>query len=375
MKPCYFLCEMPSSELHQRKEIAVRTTIDLDFFIISKTGANRQMYNSNMATTIEEAQQYRQQAEDNARNGQFLLASLFVSRAIKAYTKLNDSKALQELKHLSIEYRKKADKEYKHVSFSEQVPREEVERIIQVFSRYKYVGRNLMNIGSARMFLQDFKKIEQFANDNQPLSMVLGNHSVTDQNGHLISDEDFGNYWIASQYGIWQDYSTQMLYVILNKMKTEGKLSSGALLNYFKKGRHYTPDECRKLTVVFEALERNDFVSALYVLVPTFEAVFMRMSGELGIDTVALGRGKPTTSQRTLSTELLLSDGFIKVWGIDLCRQIDFVLFSPYGFRLRHEIAHGSIRAERCNLYTFAAVFYFYLRLMATVKVTPNKIT
>ena len=372
MKPCYLLCEMPSLELHQRKEIAVRTTIDLDFFIISKTGANKQMYNSSM--TIEEARQYRQQAEDNAQNGQFLLASIFVSQAIKAYTKLNDGKTLQELKHLSIEYRKKADKEYKHISFSEQISREEVEKTIQAFSRYKYVGKNLMNIGLARMFLQDFKKIEQFANDNTPVTAILGNHSVTDQNGHLISDDDFGNYWIASQYGIWQDYSTQMLYVILNKMKTEGKLSPKALSNYFQKGRHYTPDERRKLAAVFNAFERDDFVSALYVLVPTFEAVFMRMSGELGIDTVALGRGKPTTSQRTLSTELLLSDSFIKVWGIDLCRQIDFVLFSPYGFRLRHEIAHGTIRAARCNLYTFAAVFYFYLRLMATVTVTRNKI-
>lgn len=139
-----------------------------------------------MGTTLEEAQQYRQQAEDNAQKGQFLLASLLVSRAIRAYTKLNDSKALQELKHLSVEYRKKADKEYKHISFSEQIPKAEVEKTIQAFSRYKYVGKNLMNIGLARMFLQDFKKIEQSALSNKPLSVILASHSVTDQNGHLI---------------------------------------------------------------------------------------------------------------------------------------------------------------------------------------------
>jgi hypothetical protein len=156
-------------------------------------------------------------------------------------------------------------------------------------------------------------------------------------------------------------------------MRTEGKLSPSALGNYFRKGRHYTSDERRKLSIVFDALERDDFISILHILVPTFETVFMRTSGQLGIDTVALGRGNPMTNQRTLSSTLLLSDDFINIWGVDFCHQIDFVLFTRYGFGLRHKIAHGSIRTVECNMYTFSAVFYLYLRLMAMVTVTPNQ--
>src|SRR3989344_97242 len=320
----------------------------------------------------DEALQLRNQAKDSASNGQYLLASMYISQAIVLFAKLNDAKALRELKHLSIAYHKKADKEYKVLSSSVSIPREEIEKIINEFSHYKHIGRNFDSIAHSRMFLQDFNEIAQFAVDNTPISALFSQHSATDRNGHLVSYDDFDAYWQAEQYGIWQDYSTKMLPQIMYKMRNDDKFKVVSLLNYFKKGKHFDISELKKLQTVFESIQRDDYISALHVIVPTFETVLLRTSANLGIDTVALGRGSPTTNQRTLSTNLLLSDEFINVWGVDFCRQVNFVLFDRYGYSLRHKVAHGTILDKECNLYTFSAVLYLYLRLMAMVTVTPN---
>ena len=102
---------------------------------------------------------------------------------------------------------------------------------------------------------------------------------------------------------------------------------------------------------------------------PRFESLFLHLSSGLGIDVIGLNSGKGISAQtKTLSERHLESKEFKEQWGEDLCEQINFVLFRPLGYKLRHKIAHGEIASGECNFYNASLMFYFYVVILSRLK-------
>jgi len=107
----------------------------------------------------------------------------------------------------------------------------------------------------------------------------------------------------------------------------------------------------------------------LHILISKLESLFLNLSEKLGIDIISLNREKEISTQiRTLSDVHLDSSAFKDVWGEDLCEQLNFVLFRPLGYKLRHRVAHGGITFEECNFSNATLIVYFYIVLLARIK-------
>jgi hypothetical protein len=107
----------------------------------------------------------------------------------------------------------------------------------------------------------------------------------------------------------------------------------------------------------------------LHILIPKLEALFLNLSEKLGIDVIGLNREKEISTQtKTLSETHLDSPAFKNVWGEDLCEQLNFVLFRPLGYKLRHKVAHGEILFGECNYSSATLILFFYIMLLARIK-------
>jgi hypothetical protein len=95
--------------------------------------------------------------------------------------------------------------------------------------------------------------------------------------------------------------------------------------------------------------------------------VFVRVSGNLGIDIIRLGRSDPTTGSKVMSEDLLDAPETHAVWSKDFCDQIKFVMLLKYGYRLRHRVAHGQITPAECNHYNVSLVLSMLMRIAVTV--------
>jgi hypothetical protein len=123
------------------------------------------------------------------------------------------------------------------------------------------------------------------------------------------------------------------------------------------------PDEQLKiLDIGLEKYFKQDYVSALHILIPQFESFFLSASEKFGIDVISLNRTKEISTQpRTLGDTLLDKPEFQEVWSKDLCEQIKFILFEPLGYKFRHKIAHGEIKLTECNYQTTNLIVYLFL--------------
>ena len=69
-----------------------------------------------------------------------------------------------------------------------------------------------------------------------------------------------------------------------------------------------------------------------------------------------------------LGTDFLGNKKVQELWGEDLCAYINFCLFEPLGYKLRHKIAHGNINASECSFVSCILVFFLYIFILSSIK-------
>ena len=164
-------------------------------------------------------------------------------------------------------------------------------------------------------------------------------------------------------------YLNPIFYSLIRKNK---KLTFKVLSEYFVNSGLMDTNQLEIVDIGLEKYFEEDYVSALHILVPQFEAFLLDVAKKLGINIVALDtKLDVATRTLTLSEVHLDSDDFKKVFGENLCRQIKFILFEPLGYKLRHKIAHGEISYNECNFQNMTLILYLYLVLLARIK--PKK--
>jgi len=301
--------------------------------------------------------------------GDFFRASFFYKEALQLARNSGDKESILSLKTMLVETNRKSLESFKEIGAETLIPNEPIEKIIAGVAQGD-LKMILKNIGLNKNLFPHFKQVETTSDNTTPLFAQLANHSIISPDGHLVKGGTDASYsWFMKMYSLNQGIINELLLKnIFDRILGVG-FNASSLIDYLKTTNIF-PEE--NLAIINTGIERyfsGDFISALHVLIPQFENVFMFLSERLGIDIVALNRGKEISTQtKTLSAEYLESEKFQNKWGMDLCEQIKFVLYDQLGYTLRHKICHGYIKKEECSIIEANLIIYLFLVLASRIK-------
>jgi len=308
------------------------------------------------------------QAQDAENAADFFSAAHYYKKALELARDSGDSQTVIFCKNKVVEMNQKSKEVFKELNVEQEVPNEEINKVV-----YSILEGDLeivlKKIGSHPFLFPKMQQVEESAKKSVPISYQIASLSAISPGGHLVKGGSDGNYsWAMQMYGMQQGFINEFyLRRIFIGLATKG-FSEESLLIYLRSKGIFPENNLGVIAIGVSRYFVQDYVSALHILTPQFENVFLFISERLGIDIVALNRGKEVSTQlKTLSAEHLGSETFQSKWGRDFCEQIKFVLFEPLGYMLRHKIAHGQITKEECTPQMANLILYFYLVLAARI--------
>ena len=253
-----------------------------------------------------------------------------------------------------------------------------LDNLINSFVDCEKLEECLYKIGKEFHFQPNYKKIKEDSEHNMPVSFMIASLSSQDDQGNLSQDGhdpaamSFSMNYAQEQGGIVQMYLRHIFARLMdNGMKHEN------LADYFESKNIFSKDTSSILRVGIERFFAEDYVSALHILVPRFEGVFLDLTEAVGEVDVVASRKQYGSSDQVWTQDRTLGENFLKkeevraVWGEDFCEQIIFTFFSPLGSKLRHKIAHGYSQSKELNFANCVLVLYFFLVLASMVKRVP----
>lgn len=320
------------------------------------------------------------QAENAESQKEYFSAFCFYKEALEMSRDLGNSEKIKFCKKKIVETSKKAEGEFKKISVEQKIPKEPIDKFINSFLQEKDIFIVLKKIGIHPYLYPRFDQVRESAKKTMPVTYSIASLSAISKEGHLIRGGEDGSYsWLMKMYAMHQEfimnlYLREIFAGLIKKSPSEVALNKKNLTKYLRDSK-IIPE--RILNIIEIGIKRyfeRDFISAIHILVPQFESLFLSLSEKLGIDIIALNQAKKiSTRTKTLSEQHLDSEEFQKVWGTDLCQHIKFVFFDPLGYKLRHKVAHGEICAEECNFENVTLVLYFFLVLVGRVKPKQKK--
>lgn len=311
------------------------------------------------------------QANEAFNKDDYFSAAFFYKNALKIAVKLGDSEKIKLCKQKMIDANKKSRSQMKTLSVEQKIPKEEIDKLINPILNIGNLASILKIIGAHPLFYPDFKGVKESAK-NVPISFQIASLSVFSQEGHLVEGGENPNFqWLMTMYGIHQDIITHLYLLRIFKDLIEKKrLTKEVLIKYFQDTKNFSDNSMKIMEVGIERFFSKDYISALHVFIPQFESIFLFLSEKLGIDVIALNqKAEISTRTKTLSSYHLTSEDFKRVWGEDFCEQVNFILFEPLGYKLRHKVAHGEITTEECNFITNVLLLYLFLALCARIEI------
>jgi len=316
------------------------------------------------------------QAKDAEKAKDYFRASFFYKDALRLSRNLGNSEKIKLCKKKLVETSKKSKDEFKKNSVEQKIPTEIVDNFINSLMREKSLSSILKKIGTHSFLYPEYEQTKKTAEKRMPVAYSICNLSTISEEGHLVRGGADGSHsWFMRIYSMHQGMITSLyLGRIFNKLIKEKLLNGQSLMLYFVKSKIFPERILKIIKVGINRYFKKDFISAIHILVPQFESLFLFLSEKLGIDIIALNQTREISTQtKTLSAWHLDSEEFQNVWGKDFCEQLKFILFEPLGYKLRHKIAHGEISSEECNYETTTLILYLFIVLTARVKIKSKK--
>lgn len=313
------------------------------------------------------------QAQDAESASDFFTAAHYYKGVLMAARDLGDSQNITLCKKKVIEMNQKSKDSFKEFSIEQNIPNEKINKVVDSILEGN-LEEVLKKIGRHPFLFPKIQQVEESARGSMPLAHQIASLSAISQSGHLVRGGADGNYsWVMQMYEMQQGFIIGLyLSRIFSGLASKG-FSEESLLAYLRSRNIFPENNLSVIAVGINRYFAEDYVSVLHILVPQFENVFLFISEKLGIDIVALNRGKEVSTQlKTLSTKHLISEAFQSKWGRDFCEQLKFVLFEPLGYMLRHKVAHGQMIKEECTLQIANLILYFYLVLTARVGINQQ---
>lgn len=312
----------------------------------------------------------------------YFMASVRYKEALSLALEAQDSELITLCKNKVVEMNRAAmtsGKDFKEISI--ELPMSEKARTDHNWFIDKLLGLESLTdilyvLGCHDFFFPKISEVREQANGIIPIAFQIANLSTISNIGHNPRGHNDGQYaWYMKMYSIRQQlilrlYIEPIIKKLMDNESGDFHLNLKQLTEYFTNSNIFDPSNLAIISIGLARYFEKDYVSAIHILIPQFESVFLKLSEKAGIDIVAADQ-KPSLSTRTktLSENHLNSPEFQKVWGEDFCQQIKFALFEPMGYKLRHKVAHGEILPEECNFTNSSLILNFYLALISRLKI------
>ncbi len=316
------------------------------------------------------------QAQDAENSADFFSAAHYYKAALEIARNLNDSTSITLCKGKVVEMNQKSKDSFRELKVETQIPNEEINKVVNSILEGD-LDTILKKIGVHPFLFPKMQQVEESSQKNMPISYQLASLSTISQDGHLVRGGSDGNYsWTMQMYGMQQGFITELYLKKIFDGLGERGLNEESLIAYLQSRGTFQENNLGIIAIGINRYFAGDYISALHILIPQLENTFLFMSERLGVDVIALNRGKDVSTQfKTLSVEHLNSETFQSKWNRDFCEQLKFVLFEPLGYMLRHKIAHGQITAVECTPQMTNLVLYFFLVLAARVEIKQQKLS
>ncbi len=327
------------------------------------------------------------QAQEAEKQKDFFRAAFFYKDALKiAIGQRGKSNAITLCKNKIVEMNKKSmasGKDFKELSVTQTLSEDKIklrEEFITKFLNQGDLKTILRAIGRSPLFFPKLAIMQQQASGEMSIFRQITSMSTISNNGHILRGGSDGRYsWFIDMYNLHQQlvmrfYLGRVIYELMENKPHGINLNMKELSEYFSEARIFEDKNLKIILVGLQKYFDRDYVSALHILVPQFENVFLKISERLGINIVALDQKQGIATRTKVLSEMDLdSEEFKKAWSEDFCRQIKFVLFEQMGYRIRHKIAHGEIEPMECNFENTTLVLYLYLVLLGRVVIKPKQ--
>lgn len=289
-------------------------------------------------------------------------------KAIEYYISIGETNRLDELKtKMQSAYRMAIEKEMKPIMVPIK-PSQEILDKIEVYRSASTPSELLSFVATDPDLLIKIEKIRAISESNAKeyiLSSLMSGVVLDD--GRIISKsanpEDNLSLQIRRNYSLSLSYISQLLLIeVLNILCSHASNSVEALLKIYEGWDFYNKDREIVLRTGFTRLFEGDYISAMHVLVPHFEACLRDMCSDAGICTIV---SKDGIYQEQVLNELLRREEVKVLLQEDMHHYIETVMVSQNSFNLRNNIAHGLINSSMFTETTAAIVLHMYTLLFS----------
>lgn len=272
----------------------------------------------------------------------------FLQMALRHYLNVGATNKVNELKvKLKKAYLAEQENEFKAVMTPMTIPEEFRQHIERVLTWYRELGSverilealardpNLI-IDVSELYLNIEETFKEFILGARiPTSVIADGRRIAQATEYEEQKElEFKRKycWRLELQSIF------LLMPIFGIMKAKG-LSAGSLLQKYLDWDFYEPKRENLIRTGFERFLAEDYISALHILIPQFEACLRDMFFAINIPTTVIKEGEFQHEQ--VFGEFLSRPEVKETLGIDIHKYIETVMVAQTGWNIRNDIAHG----------------------------------
>jgi hypothetical protein len=233
----------------------------------------------------------------------------------------------------------------------------------------------LNRVQSDPNLLIDFEKLQKDVEADSPnhvLQLLMTTEVITD--GRVVSraqNPEESQALMVKRTVLFQlEYLSQIVLKEILRVMIDKGLSSETLIQQYREWDFW--DEKREVFLAngFDKLIRGDYISALHILVPHFEACFREMFAAVGVSTIVLSNG---IHQEQVFSEFLKRHEVKEAIPPQVLRYIEFVMVNQNGWNMRNDIAHGLVSREQFSQAKAAVVLHLYLLLFTFQRIVNGE--
>lgn len=272
----------------------------------------------------------------------------FLQMALRHYLKIGATSKVNEMKvKLKKAYLAEQENELKMVMTPMVLPeefRQYIERILTWYRELENAEKILealahdpyLNIDVSNLYLNVEEHFKEFI-----LGALIPTSVIAD--GRRIAQateyKEHKELEFRRQYcGRLELQSIFLLMPVLEIMKEKG-LSIELLIQRYLDWDFYNPERESLIRTGFERFLAEDYISALHILVPQFEACLRDMFFAIDIPTTVIKEEELQHEQ--VFGEFINRPEVIEVLGINFHKYIDTVMVAQSGWNIRNNVAHG----------------------------------
>lgn len=285
-------------------------------------------------------------------------AAIFYEDALNYYKSIGDSAKVEELKKkIKFCYEQaRKNNEYQRFESKIEIKKEVIDSYLNrfqgatIFDILMFIGSDSdlrPSMSDAKSKAEEDRKKYVFMNLLTPIRVRDDNPSVK------MSREDNA---VISNFKF--DYKFKLLIIthILERLKRDYNLKKEDVISVLSSSP-FLLEEIPYISTAIDAYFKKEYISFLYILVPRIENILRGFIRALNIATTVSLSG---IQERTLDS-LLNEEALKRLFGEDMIYLLNHYLVDKKATNLRHDLSHGLLKAQHCDLMTSNMILYFYI--------------